>query len=365
MEMTNQIQTPFYIYGAGIVASSIYTAWKYLYNVFPESFLVSTMEENNPEEIDGIPVKLFKELNHKEREFLYVVAAPEVHHPAIVKMLKDHGIIDRQIFLIDNIKENAIMEEYYSRRNDFLTVRDILSSDRNNHANNVDIQVYQARCHVDKALRVLQDFPEYIYPVQVGTVLTDQRIAVLSDSSGDNISEKNRNYCELTATYWAWKNRNIPYKGLCHYRRIFDLSSKQLQNIFTENHKVDAILPYPTFYYPGMETEHLRYIKQDDWKAMLQALEAVAPDYYEAYKTIAGEPYFYNYNMLIAKQEVFNDYSNFLFSVLKETEKWLLVKETERADRFAGYLAENLTTIYFRANKGRYKIAHTGKVLLT
>ncbi len=194
--------------------------------------------------------------------------------------------------------------------------------------------------------------------------MTRQRIAPLLDSEGDNISEKNRNYCELTATYWAWKNRSSAYKGLCHYRRIFDLSDNQLQDIFAGNAGADVILPYPTFYYPGMKAEHLRYVKPEDWEAMLQALKAADPEYYKAYAKIGEELYFYNYNMLIAKQEIFNDYSNFLFSVLEETEKRLTVKEAERADRFAGYLTENLTTIYFRANKDKYRIAHAGKVLL-
>ena len=54
------------------------------------------------------------------------------------------------------------------------------------------------------------------------------------DNTGDNISVKNPNYCELTGMYWAWKNLNCEYIGLCHYRRYFanvpasnNLSDKQ------------------------------------------------------------------------------------------------------------------------------------------
>ena len=53
---------------------------------------------------------------------------------------------------------------------------------------------------------------EVLFPIQVGAALAPSRFDnMLHDDVGDNISKKNRSYCELTAQYWAWKNDDSDY----------------------------------------------------------------------------------------------------------------------------------------------------------
>ena len=64
-------------------------------------------------------------------------------------------------------------------------------------------------------------FPEdSLYePIQVGFKAD---LGILRDNIGDNISSKNKHYCELTALYWIYKNiQDLDYIGLDHYRRHF------------------------------------------------------------------------------------------------------------------------------------------------
>ena len=63
-------------------------------------------------------------------------------------------------------------------------------------------------------------------PIQVGTALADKKLEGMKyyDNQGEHISEKNRQYCELTAQYFAWKNIEADYYGFFHYRRYLNLS---------------------------------------------------------------------------------------------------------------------------------------------
>lgn len=355
----------FYIYGAGIVATSIYTAINNLYNCKPIAFLVSSLEEN-PVKIDDIPVLEISKEKTLDDLSKYLIATPEAHHAVIADSLYKLGIAQKQLIFVDNQLENTLMEAYFSNIQEITTLSELLCATRHDAVAAEECVVYQAKCHVDKTLKGNFPIPKYVHPIQVGSALTDEIIEEIRDNIGKNISYKNRNYCELTATYYAWKNCQEQYKGLCHYRRIFDITDEQLQVLLSEHKEVDVILPYPSIHYPDISGQHNRYVNEQDWSAMLQAMQEVAPEYYTAYmSTISKENYFYNFNMLIAKKEVYDDYCQFLFSVLERTEELATPRGWGRADRFAGYLGENLTTIYFRKNRDKLQCVHTGKIWLT
>lgn len=401
----------FCIYGAGIVATGVYAAIKTLYHKVPLFFLVSDFEKNDENhieaskqlsaEIDSIAVK---SLSVWKRELqagtsdctlpkYYLIAAPQVHHSAIIASLHSVDTVqieESQIIQFTSELENELMEAYYSSLPGHTTILSLMAkwqmqenSEENYSWENCPdiytenigskipkIQIYQAKSHMDKPLSGQHTGNAqslYIYPIQVGAALTDQMLTDLRDNQGDNISAKNRNYCELTATYYAWKHSHAEYKGICHYRRIFDISDEQMQRLLEMKQEWDVILPYPSVHFPNISAQHARYVKDVDWNAMLWALEEVAPEYLDAYEksVTSGEQFFHNFNMLIAKAPVFDDYCDFLFRVLERTEELTTPKGWERADRFAGYLGENLTTIYFLKNRDKWKIAYAGKIWLT
>lgn len=379
---------PFCIYGAGIVASSVYTVLKELYHMLPAFFLIS--DENGgkePEEIDGIPVKrlsLWENELRKGKDNIhisyYIIAVPEPHHAAVIRSLQETDVLRigaSRMLPITGAEENALMETYYGGFLNCCTVPKLTAGKRTAAVNGKTaymaekercIQVFQVRSHKDRRLHNQgQALPEYISPIQAGAALTDRVIAEIQDNREDHISEKNGNYSELTATYYAWKNSPAAYKGICHYRRVFEISEEQMRTLLSEESEWDVILPYPTVHYPDIAAQHLRYLREEDWNALLLALRETAPDYLEAFGKMRtdGERRFFNFNMLIARAAVFDDYCSFLFRVLERAEELVTSGGRERSDRFAGYMGENLTTIYFHKNRDKLKVVYAGKRWLT
>ena len=118
-------------------------------------------------------------------------------------------------------------------------------------------------------------------------------------------------------------------------------------------------------YEPNIHEHHKRYIKDVDWNALLTAISELHPEYNDKVDKIFEQQYLYNYNIMLAKNEVLIEYCDWLFPILARTEELSEPKGCDRCDRYIGYMGENLTTLYFMANKDKYNIAHAKCRFLT
>lgn len=354
------------IYGAKSLALGMYCAIR---EVYPECsiryFLVTSLQKN-PRTLAGLPVKEIEKFSHevKKDKVHILIATPEDLHEEIMQQLKEHGFF--RYTCMNSYKESVLMEKYFSKIRKFPSIHSLCTT--NGKAN---LKVFMAKFYRDKSLKKRYKIPSWVNLLQVGAELTEVRVAEFQDNTGIHISAKNPNYCELTALYWIWRNRlvnesnisSVEYYGIFHYRRILDITNIDLYRI-NEN-DVDVILQFPTIHEPDITEHHTRYIKEADWEAMLQALQELQPEYAKAFPKIFEQPYFYNYNLIIAKKQVLANYCEWLFPILERTEMLSEPKGWERKDRYIGYLGENLMTLYFLYHQKDLKIYHTGRLMLT
>lgn len=205
----------------------------------------------------------------------------------------------------------------------------------------------------------------YCY-IEAGAAKHDRSIpGMLRDDTGDNISEKNDRFCELTALYWAWKNTNSDYLGLCHYRRYFGqtktgapekriLSGDTLRNLLQ---KTDVILPKPRNYW--IETNYSQYVHahhEQDLILLREILQQRFPEYLPAYDQSMARTTGHRFNMFIMRRDIADAYCAWLFDILFELEKRLDISQYDaRSRRVFGYVAERLIDAWLETNGISYK----------
>lgn len=229
--------------------------------------------------------------------------------------------------------------------------------------------------------------PEHplLVPLQVGAALADTHFpGFLHDDVGDNISEKNRSYCELTAQYWAWKNVEADYYGFFHYRRYLypDEKARRPYRIeraptgklldrlgyegfarLIEQH--DLIVPKGENMYVPVREHYADapFHHRKDLELAEQIVKERHPEMAEAMEQYLSGTVCYFGNIFIMRREMFQDYCGWLFPILEEFER--------RADtsayapqerRVVGYLAERLLGIYAAFQSCRRKCMELPRV---
>ena len=224
------------------------------------------------------------------------------------------------------------------------------------------------------------------FPMHVGASVSKidlgfQRDDRLNNIPCDSISDKNPNYCELTAMYWAWKNikklyPDLEYIGLNHYRRYFsfdkqnhfddsincmeseikhyELDLKTLRNVFKH---YDVIVAKQKKFSYSLFIEYAVSHYSEDLRSLKTVIDNLYPEYSDSFSYIMTRNNLASlYNMMIMRYSDFDKYCKWLFDVLFELEKIINIEHyTPVQARIWGYMAERLFNVWLYHNKKKTK----------
>ena len=193
--------------------------------------------------------------------------------------------------------------------------------------------------------------PVYL-PLHVGAALgegfdrasCDPRF--VGDDSGDNISELNPSFCELTGLYWAWKNLEEDYIGLVHYRRHFSNTGRK-GRVVEDAIRGEELAPYlkqyqvfvPKKRWYVVETLYTHYAHThyaghlDETRRLI--LER-CPEYLKDFDQVMVQRAGHMFNMMIMHKSLADRYCSWLFPLLFALKDTLEEKGGEGCD-LSGY----------------------------
>lgn len=196
-------------------------------------------------------------------------------------------------------------------------------------------------------------------PLQVGREGKGD-LGYLCDNSGEHISEKNASYCELTGLYWIWKNVQCDVAGICHYRRYFvwreteavpiSLEQKLLELSYIEESlkSYDMIIPDSGMTRYGSVRRHYEDRHHiADLMTCGEVLREKYPADYPAFCWNLDINFVSLGNMMIAPKPILDQYCEWLFDILFETEKRIDIQGyDDYQKRVFGFLSERLFRVW-------------------
>lgn len=312
-------------------------------------------DEPNAESIDGIPVIHFNEETLLETNIPVYLGTRGMYHAALTKKLRHMGM--KEIIPItpqlDMELRNRFLTLYYTELG-----RDYEKLDSASEP----VCIYVVRSVLDKTLKQAYQLSVFQKEIQAGAALTEERVCVLTDDTGENISIRNRQFCELTALYWIWRNAKQDIVGLEHYRRHFLLQDGWYRRM-SERH-IDVILPTPLYVVPSLAQNYKDRHTASDWNFMMDYLKLIYPQDYKAATVFFDTNLYSPCNMFIMKRNILDELCAWIFPILFACVEHGGERRDSYQNRYPGFLAERLMTFFFEKNREKYKIVYADKEFL-
>lgn len=363
------MESKIYIFGAHSRARTLAAYLQYLYlEVHIEAFLYLN-EEPNPDRIEGIPViSLYDKNAILYPDYPVYIATRGVWHEQITAALEEKNF--QKIYPVtvafDIALRNQYLEKYFSHiHRDFIKIDRLQCGEKKKSGfAGTNAAVYVVRSHFDRPLA--RDYRSDVWEKEIlaGAALADGTLSddMQRDDRGENISARNRQFCELTALYWLWKNAKEEVVGLSHYRRHFLLP--QNWTALMREYQIDVILPTPLYVAPGVGENYRQRHDSRDWDWLMEYLRRMDPQRYKSVEKFSAGNLYSPCNMLVTKKEVLNELCTWLFPILFAAAEHIGEKDDPYQNRYPGFMAERLITYFFEENSDIYNVAYADKNFL-
>ncbi len=367
----NNKKEKYYIFGAH---SRGQTLAVYLNKVYPDCELLGYLYDNDEEnlaEVDGVPVYRLQGAPTLDIFADVYVGTRGANFEHAGEVLKRKGF--KQVFYynvaLDNKLRNIFIPDYFKEHGwNYIRLDEVISrSDKSviSESANRKNTVFVVKSVFDTAIGSSDDLNYYETYIQAGRALTDTDISEcrFRDDERDNISDRNKQMCELTAMYWIWKNIDQDIVGIEHYRRRFILPDNWT-DAFADG-SADVVLPVPLYVNPTLKSNYYQRHTACTWEAMERVLEQIHPECAEdAKRFLANTSCYSPCNLMITRKSVFDELCEWLFPVIFKVMDKCGTLDDSYQNRYPGFLAERLITFFFHMKRDTYKVVYVDKVFL-
>lgn len=227
--------------------------------------------------------------------------------------------------------------------------------------------------------KIVNTNSKIFFNIQCGKKDSSINLQMIGDDTGDNISNKNKYWSEITGNYWFYKNftdlKKYDYVGLNSYRRFFNFKFNEVDPIYFStldevknlldkysNSQIeklmkdyDAITPIPFTYRSSIWTICKKNYNENDFLVLREVVREKYPDYLSTFDQF----FFKNnkmigHNMFIMRTDDFIDFSEWVFNILFEVEQKINpTNYNVQMIRVFGYMHELLLNIYIEKNMSK------------
>lgn len=207
-----------------------------------------------------------------------------------------------------------------------------------------------------------KDVETYI-PIEVGAALRSEHFCVIRDNIGDNnISVKNKTYCELSAIYWMLKNNISEYIGLVHYRRYFKLGVTREGRVFgkwnpdssakrTELIEIlsrnDIIIPKKIRFNDVIGEDYRKNHVFSDYEKVRDIIIESSPTFIKYFDDFSNQHFIHTCNMFVMSAKYFELCWNWIFSILFSLEEKIDISSyDDYQKRVFGFISERLFNVW-------------------